>query len=532
MRFDDRLETVSQIDPTHPSGRAAIWHQLVDMLAQSGADISMADAEKSLAALALVRPHVPVAVRARSVATAARRCQFAPLIAFLANDHPQVAVAAVDNAALSGGEWLAVMPDLGPVGRSRLRKRDNLPPEVAHALMQFGPTDFALAAPETVSANDEGTSSIDSLQHAPSHDIAELVRRIDRYRARRETTDPAVHALRCDADGQVRAVSALPRALFVGVSLNEAARPTEPGCDAGVARAFAKRAPIRDGRLFVAGDADDGGGLWLLDADALFDRESGRFSGYSGTVRRAGLVSTAPPARSRQAVVDGTADGMRQLVHELRSPLNAISGFSQLIQGQYFGPVSAPYRSIAAGIVQDAHHLTIALEDIDLAARLDAGAWQGVPGQCDARAIVSAAAALRGWPRPTAHHALARGGADTPMCIDIATSSFDQLIQRLMRAIEQLTPDSPRPHITVSQAPNEASVSIHFPCAATLPTQPQMPNAGEAELNQGVFDPGFGLRLTGRLTERLGGTLVMDQNTCILNFPLVTESSERIDAAV
>ncbi|NJS15812.1 MAG: histidine kinase, partial [Sphingopyxis sp.] len=76
------------------------------------------------------------------------------------------------------------------------------------------------------------------------------------------------------------------------------------------------------------------------------------------------------------------------MVHELRSPLNAISGFAQLIEGQFFGPVSNRYRDLARNIIADANFLSGAFEDIDLAARLDAGRRSRADGLSDAAAMV------------------------------------------------------------------------------------------------------------------------------------------------
>ena len=64
-----------------------------------------------------------------------------------------------------------------------------------------------------------------------------------------------------------------------------------------------------------------------------------------------------------------SGDSIRQLIHELRSPLNAISGFAQIISGQMFGPVSGAYRKMADSIIADAGAVQDIIDDLEVAAR-------------------------------------------------------------------------------------------------------------------------------------------------------------------
>ena len=66
MRFDDRLATVLRFDPGTSQGRAAIWRQTLDMLAQSGHVMTEAAVARGLTALAMLREQVPVEIRLKS----------------------------------------------------------------------------------------------------------------------------------------------------------------------------------------------------------------------------------------------------------------------------------------------------------------------------------------------------------------------------------------------------------------------------------------------------------------------------------
>src|SRR5258708_34320625 len=60
----------------------------------------------------------------------------------------------------------------------------------------------------------------------------------------------------------------------------------------------------------------------------------------------------------------------RELVHETKTPLNAIIGFAEIIEGQYLGPADRGYRERAAEIVRQARLLLTAIDDLDFAAKV------------------------------------------------------------------------------------------------------------------------------------------------------------------
>src|SRR3546814_2539957 len=79
--------------------------------------------------------------------------------------------------------------------------------------------------------------------------------------------------------------------------------------------------------------------------------------------------------------VEESGDSIRQLIHELRSPLNAISGFAQIISGQMFGPVCASYRAMAEAIVADAAAIQAIIEDLDTATRAPGPSTSSLAGE-------------------------------------------------------------------------------------------------------------------------------------------------------
>jgi signal transduction histidine kinase len=73
-----------------------------------------------------------------------------------------------------------------------------------------------------------------------------------------------------------------------------------------------------------------------------------------------------------EAVEDLLADpdSLRELVHEIKTPLNAIIGFAEIIDGQYLGPADRRYRERASDIVGEARSLLGAIDDLDFAAKI------------------------------------------------------------------------------------------------------------------------------------------------------------------
>lgn len=577
MRFDDRLATVLRFDPGTSQGRAAIWRQMLDMLAQSGDLMTEAAVARGLSALAMLRDQVPVEIRMMSARAVAARCRCAPLAVFLAHEAPAIAVTFLDRALLDEAKWLSILPDLGPLGRSRLRGREDLPPSVTRALEAFGSTDFALGAPlqtdelatvqqVAVSPENQPTSGSadESIAIGAQSDIASLVRRIEAYRTSRANAEadvtaandasvPAIMAdevrLRSDADGHIRAVAGAQRSSFVGLCLAEPARATESGFDAGVARAYSKRAPIRSGRLWLTGEGLNSG-HWLVDADPSFDKASGRFQGYSGTLRRpiaeiadsvsraiihaqdvanpadTGGILAPPPGR--------VAEGMRQMVHELRSPLNAINGFAELIEGQFFGPVGHHYRALARSIIGDAAQLAGTFEDFDVAARLDLGTVNPVEGESDIVPSVHAALSHLSSYLAARNSSVEIDGMEE-LTVAVPEGDAQRLVTRFISSIAHHLGEQVQlvGRVVQDNGKGFASVILDVPSSTELEEMAHRSLVDPAtDEHQGIIGIEFTLRLIHRLAAMYGGSLQRNEGQFILNLPLVKAGVDRIGTAI
>ncbi|HLZ79686.1 MAG TPA: HAMP domain-containing sensor histidine kinase, partial [Sphingomonas sp.] len=403
MRFDDMLATVLARSADRPTDRVAQWRQLIDLLAQRrpGADPRLS--REAFVRLQSLRAEVPVAIRRETARTFAGRRIPAALVAFLAADVSAVAAMILPHARLDDREWLSILPRLSPTGRGILRHRRDLGAYVEGALAAFGASDLTLggdteqAVPEDAVVEElppakaspaTGTDDIADIlgDEAPTvaHGAGEgqiraIITRIARFRKGRDgnslfDVQPVrVTSFRFETgtDGVIRWVDGAPRGPLVGETIAVPATGAF-GVDAQAPGAFRRRAPFRDARLLVAGNSGVAG-EWRFAGVPVFAPEDGRFLGYRGIARRPTAEERAEPDGADAGLYGGglAPDSLRQLVHELRTPLNAIGGFAEMIRRQMRGPISTSYRDRAQSIAENAGRLLAAVDDLDVAARLE-----------------------------------------------------------------------------------------------------------------------------------------------------------------
>lgn len=362
---DSMIATILRQAPADRRASIAAWRQLTDILAQRGNQLDTTDIRRAFHALAVLRRDVPEKVRRDCAVAVARHGRFAPLVAFYANDVPAVSATMLRRARLAEADWLAMLPTTAATARSILAGRSDLPVSVRRALDSLGAGSVALPQPAIAAAD---ASAADIVDEAPASQISELVRRIDKYQSSRSKPAPArprtSFLFETGPDGVIRWVDGITRGAAIGLSIAESALGGEPGTDGAAVGAFRQRAEIVNARMILEGAAADAG-EWRFSALPWFDPATGQFCGYRGTARRP-QHNELPYGRPESS---DSGDSIRQLIHELRSPLNAISGFAQIISGQMFGPVSGAYRKMADSIIADAGAVQDIIDDLEVAAR-------------------------------------------------------------------------------------------------------------------------------------------------------------------
>lgn len=531
MRFDDRLETaLRQVDESE-YGAAAKWQQLVDILAQNPREFDVDDVASGLRQVREFLPQVPPAKRELCVRSLAGRIQSPPLVLLLAGDVPAVASAAVSGAKLGDEEWAAIVPAMPTRARGFLRNRKDLGPNTWRALAIWSSADFVLPVPPGTEKN----------VAASGVQIRDIVERIERLRSERETRDapylpytedefsdfPAqVDEIRFETDdnGTVSWIEGAPPGAVVGVDIAEPAFDDGPGPDAYGAAAFRQRMPLENARMRLCG-AEMIAGDWRINAAPFFDSVSGRFNGYRGIFRRptiaeSALIQTDAPAN---------ADHIQQLVHELRTPLGAIIGFSEIIEQQLFGPVTEDYRLLAKSILNDAERLLAGFDDLSMAARIESGQLSFAAGvtDCDwlAARLADRLHGLSDLLHVTLNLVQAHPVRPYAVEADIAERMFSRLLSAVIIGCEtdevldgrfRTEPGLNATNRFVLTLPRKLSVMDETELFGSGPSS--VDDTSEAPL----LGLGFSLRLVRSLARNVGGDLRFYNEALVLSLPAVS----------
>lgn len=533
------IATILRQAPADRRASIAAWRQLSDILAQRGNQLGDDDIRRSLHALAVLRPRVPEAVRRDCARAIARHGRFAPLVALYANDVPAVSAIMLRDARLSEADWLALLPATGAMARSVLAGRSDLPHGVCRALASLGSASVALPGPDAEVAEEPVpvpvlAVAVEPVVEAGPSQISELVRRIDKYQAARgEPAAPreprAAFLFETGPDGVIHWVDGVTRGAVIGLSIADAAFGGEPGTDGVAAGAFRQRAEIINARMLIEG-APAEAGEWRFSALPWFDPATGQFRGYRASARR---PHQGEMPFGRTAPQD-SGDSIRQLIHELRSPLNAISGFAQIISGQMFGPVSHGYRAMAETIIADAAAVQTIIDDLETAARNDSSP-AALPAE-DAVDIGVVLAQVETELAPLLADqrvdlSISRVGGPFLGLVDDA--NVRRMVGRLLTALVDISEPGA---ILVGQLVLESRhddmlqlrivrpAAIRFATAAEL-LDPGFSPEGEAP-GAAVLSLGFSLRLVESLARGSGGRLDIGHNALTLHLPSANSKAE------
>ncbi|WP_294124128.1 HAMP domain-containing sensor histidine kinase [Sphingomonas sp.] len=493
--------------------RTVRWRQLVDLISRPHDEIDPALLDAALTMVRTGMRSVARPIRAATARSIAGRAAEPRLIAIFASDRLEVAAPLLAAAPLDDAGWSHVMAAASK--------------EVA-AFMRTIRVEQAPPAEPVV----EPAPPIEDELH-PS--IGEIAARIERLKSRRESEPPVAEAMppgqftvsppvttpglfrwECDASGEIGWVEGAPRGALIGRSL-----PGEESAPRELVRAFADRLPFEDTPITLPAPVLDG--EWRLSGIPAFSPVDGRFLGYRGIARRDGECDVAEPGAMQS--IAGDAEALRETIHEIKTPLNAIIGFAEIIDGQYLGPAHRNYRQRAAEIVSQARMLLGAIEDLDFAARLQ-GRKAGEGEVAALSEIVSELA--EEW----AGQAIDRGVQlrMAPQMAQLRARLDRDLAGRLLKRFLGALIESAAPHETVHIEAKEGrgrlAVAASRP-AATL-------HLGEAQL----FDPsfataaegegsrlglGFALRLVRGLARLAGGELSLSASQLTLMLPLARE---------
>ena len=389
MRFDDRLLTVLNQPAGDRHDLAVRWRQLVDLVARSGPSSASPVVTQALHAIRSEAADVDEPLRAAAArAVAALPLPFGLLECFAA-DRLSVSAPILAAAKLDPSQWRELLkgaeeetrrfvetlhPELGVAPE----------PEFTETLVERAPAPVEDSAP--VEASVSAPASVEAQPSYVAPTLSDVVARIERRRRSREKKlpdpqlpstlpqagAPALFRWECSPSGEIAWVEGAPRGALIGRSIARAHENGAEHVDEEVARAFAIRAPFRDRSMRLPGDGLVSG-EWRISGVPAFEPNDGRFAGYRGIALREAPSAEGP--ESPEILTD--PNSLRELVHEIKTPLNAIIGFAEIIDSQLLGPADRRYRERAAGIVSQARLLLSAIDDLDFAAKIHSGGGTG-----------------------------------------------------------------------------------------------------------------------------------------------------------
>ena len=136
----------------------------------------------------------------------------------------------------------------------------------------------------------------------------------------------------------------------------------------GMVQDFVSRIRRRDGRF-----------IWIAENARTVRDEDGQFLFYEGTVedvtaRREAVEVIERALKETQEAARAKAAFLAAMSHELKTPLNAVIGFSDLMRHELYGPVNdARYRAYIADIHDNGQRLLALINDILDLSRAEGG---------------------------------------------------------------------------------------------------------------------------------------------------------------
>ena len=580
MFFDDRLATVLRQRVTGEASLRTQYRQLLDLLGKNRTHRTGRQ-HQSLVAAAWLRmdtlaEQIDADDRARMIREPGWRFRSADLAAHLAEQEPSVAAAALARADLSVEDWSALVPRLPVRARGFLRLRRDLPLDVESLLDRLGIHDRGLPRPaeqpelptaesakRRVSPPERASQAAIEQEAAGSplprggergrtrdredagrSEISALVERIAQFRRERRESgfDPDIaprlplgelpdlperaiadFGFATDPAARIVWASGEVGPMVVGTRLTAADEADRQDWQGGaITRALFRRQPIT-GTAFTLEGAPAIAGVWTLDAHPAFNRE-GHFTGYVGRFRRSVSDADEPVTNEYHE-----ADRIRQLLHELRTPVTAVQGYAEVIQQQLFGPAPNEYRALAAAIAADAARILAGFDELDRLARLETGVLAIEPGEADLARMTRRILDQIGPVLQTREAAIILSPADdASLLVPCETEEVEGLLWRVMASLAAACDTGERLNARLDPLIGNGAAMARLSCSlpASLAREENVFAAtarpSGTAINPGLFGAGFAFRLARAEARAAGGELVREGEEMVLTLPLLT----------
>jgi hypothetical protein len=500
---------------------AVRWRQLVDLVARAGPNSSSPVVVQALDAIRNGSADVDEPLRAAAARAVAALPLPLGLLESFAADKLSVSAPVLAAANLDAAQWETVLQVADAETRHFI---EALHPQTS-AEKKADLTESLVETPPLEAPSTEPTAA--EISDGPGPSLSDVVARIERRRRKRAVApsiggsdarvglqgSPSLFRWECGPSGEILWVEGAPRGALIGRSVARAQEMEGDIVEEEVVRAFAMRAPFRDGNFTIGGDGLVSGD-WKISGIPAFDPADGRFAGYRGVALR-----TEPPRHDEDVGPDTLLDpdSLRELVHEIKTPLNAIIGFAEIIDGQYLGPADRRYRERAAGIVAEARLLLGAIDDLDFAAKVHSASDEKARRVDLAELVERASGSLRALAAErNAQIEIALSSRVAPVAIEPELA--DRLIFRFCSAMIEAASAGEGLRLSLDQSGDQCRLSVSRPGALKGATEARLfdpDQAGEPQARRIAFS----LKLIRGLARIAGGDLVTSRVGLSLTFP-------------
>ncbi len=246
----------------------------------------------------------------------------------------------------------------------------------------------------------------------------------------------------------------------------------------------------------------------------------------------------AQAAKGADEAGDAKDHALATLSHDLRSPLNAIDSYAELLEMEILGPISDRQREALGRIRMSGRHLLAVLENVLEMARLNAGVVRVHPQLVSLTQIVEEATLVVGHSATAKEQALVTEvGAAL-----VVRADPDRLRQALINLIgNAIKYTAPKGTIRLSTALCEAEGG-HWGTIAIADTGPGISTEKLEEIFQPYYripgsdtdsseGAGLGLAISRELVRQMGGDIEVESelgrgSTFTVRLPLGTESGQ------
>ena len=300
--------------------------------------------------------------------------------------------------------------------------------------------------------------------------------------------------------------------------------------------------PFRDHEVTL--EARDGAERVLaLAAVPVFAERSGRFIGYRGVARDV-TVSKAQERALKDAKADAEranrakSDFLAKMSHEFRTPLNAVSGFADVMHGEHYGPLGhVKYREYAADIVASARHLAQMIDDVLDMSKIEAGRLDLHDERVRPEDLMDRAVRMVTPRAEEAGHVLGVSYPSERVEIRVDGHKWVQILINLLANAVKFTDAGGRIDLAAALTPDKAlaftvtdngiGMSVEDQAVALEPFG--QVHAGSPAGRQGS---GLGLSIVKALVELHGGTLAIDSAPGAGTKIAVTVPANRVESGV